>query len=59
MQLNPSQASGMTYSQMMQSIESMQLSQVNAQTKSSICSAIIQKKMQKLIELMFSYFSAR
>jgi hypothetical protein len=48
MQLNPSQASGMTYAQMMQSIESMQLSQVNAQTKSSICSAIIEKNNSKI-----------
>jgi hypothetical protein len=55
MQLHLSQGSGMTYSQMMQSIESMKLSQVNAQSKSSICSAIIEKIMQKLIELMFSY----
>jgi hypothetical protein len=48
MQLNLSQGSGMTYSQMMQSIESMQLNQVNAQTKSSICSPIIEKNNSKI-----------
>jgi hypothetical protein len=48
MQLNLSQGNGMTYSQMMQSIESMQLNQVNAQTKSSIYSAIIEKNNAKI-----------
>jgi hypothetical protein len=48
MQLNLSQGSGMTYSQMMQSIESMQLNQVNAQTKSFIYSAIIEKNNAKI-----------
>jgi hypothetical protein len=54
MQLNLSQGSGMTYSQVMQNMESMQFSQVITQLLKIY---VLGKKMQKMIEVIFHFFS--